>query len=108
MKFSIEAWAPEYGSSSDGEFVDSQATIDEEVERPLGRWMPLRPPARRDWTTILFTDGVRRVDARVWIEDGSESHPGICATYAAGAVRCDGRATVVVTAPPAGSTGVCA
>jgi hypothetical protein len=95
MRFSIEAWAPEYGSSSDGEFVDSQATIDEEVERPLEHWMPLRPPARRDWTTILFTDGVRRVDARVWIEDGNESHPGICATYAAGAVRCDGRATVV-------------
>ena len=95
MKFAIEAWAPEYGSSSDGEFVDSQATVDEEVERPLERWMPLRPPAAREWETILFTDGVRRVDARVWIDHGGESHPGICATYAAGAVRCDGRASVV-------------
>jgi hypothetical protein len=95
MRFAIEAWAPEYGTASDGEFVDSQATIDEEVELPLAQWRPLHPGVGRDWDTILFTDGVRRVDARVWIEEGGESHPGICATYAAGAVRCDGRATVV-------------
>ena len=34
---------------------------------------------------------MRRIDARVWIDDDS---PGICASYAAGAVRCDGRATI--------------
>ncbi len=47
---------------------------------------------RRDAETVLFVDGVRRIDARVWIDGDS---PGICASYAAGAVRCDGRAEVV-------------
>src|SRR5439155_26847183 len=46
---------------------------------------------------VLFTDGVRRVEAQVWVEapDGS-TRPGICASYAAGAVRCDGKAELVV------------
>jgi hypothetical protein len=39
---------------------------------------------------VLFVDGVRRVEARVWVTgpDG-EVRPGICASYAAGLVRCD-------------------
>ena len=44
---------------------------------------------------MLFVDGVRRVEARVWLDDGAGgAHPGICATFAAGAVRCDGTARV--------------
>ncbi len=52
----------------------------------------------------MFVDGVRRVDARIWIAAtdalgaGSvEEHPlpGVCASWAAGAVWCvDGRATI--------------
>jgi hypothetical protein len=42
---------------------------------------------------VLFVDGVRRVDANLWIEDVVPVL-GVCATYAAGAVRCDGRASL--------------
>ena len=60
---------------------------------------------RRDWrpidpsdpiaNTVLFIDGVRRIEARVWLDDGAGgAHPGICASYAAGAVRCDGTARI--------------
>ena len=47
---------------------------------------------------VVFVDGVRRVEARVWVTgDDGDSHPGICASYAAGAVCCDERATVLAT-----------
>ena len=50
-----------------------------------------RTPSR-----ILFIDGVRRIDARVWIEDAAgDIYPGLCASYAAGAVCCEARADVV-------------
>jgi hypothetical protein len=44
---------------------------------------------------VLFVDGVRRIDARVWIEEDGDEQPGICSSYAAGAVACDGRAELV-------------
>jgi hypothetical protein len=47
---------------------------------------------------VVFVDGVRRIDARVWVTaDGSDgqAEPGLCASWAAGAVRCTaGRASV--------------
>ena len=39
----------------------------------------------------MFVDGVQRIDARVWIEDDDgASRQGVCASWAAGVVRCDG------------------
>ncbi len=75
----------------------SEAVVDASVETAPSQWGPVTPsPGRRPPETVLFTDGVRRVDASVWLE-GSEGtvRPAICASYSAGAVRCDGRAEVV-------------
>jgi hypothetical protein len=99
MRFAVEAWAPEYGAATDPDLYASKGPVDESVERPEAEWTPIAPdltPA--DPQAILFTDGVRRVDARVWINDReTQACPGICATYAAGAVLCNGRAKVVTT-----------
>jgi hypothetical protein len=96
MRFSIEAWAPEYGNAVDAvAMAPSDAQVHLDVERPPSRWSPVTPPANVDVETILFTDGVRRVDARVWINSDEGSRPAMCASYSAGAVRCDGRATIV-------------
>ena len=47
----------------------------------------------------LFVDGVRRIDARVWIDrDDGDAVPGVFASYAAGVVRCDGTAELVEAA----------
>jgi hypothetical protein len=45
---------------------------------------------------VVFIDGVRRVDANLWIEqpDGT-AVMGLCATFAAGAVRCNGTASIM-------------
>ncbi len=95
MKFTVESWAPEYGSPSEADLIDSSENVDPSVELSVEAWRPLTPecdPA----DDILFIDGVRRVDANLWI-DRSEQFPGfgLAATFAAGAVRCNGGATVV-------------
>ena len=42
MKFAVEAWAPEYGSSmgSDDEIEASSAEVDTDVETPTAQWAP--------------------------------------------------------------------
>ena len=99
MRFAIEAWAPEYGSAmgTEEQLAASQAEVDVDVEVPGDRWAPRRPAdGVTAATCVAFTDGVRRVDAQVWVDgaDGS-SRPGLCASYAAGVVRCNGKAEVV-------------
>lgn len=96
MKFAVETWAPDYGPPvNDAVLGDSAATVELAAEVPPANWVPIDPavpPAR----CALFVDGVQRIDARVWVtdEDGV-SHLGVCASWAAGVVRCDERAEVV-------------
>ncbi|GIL26992.1 hypothetical protein NUM_22460 [Actinocatenispora comari] len=94
----VDAWDPSYGRSFEadaggaaGPAAASSAPVDAAVERPTGAWAPLTPPgAVRSPHTVLLVDGVRRIDARVWVEDDEGvARPGVCASYAAGAVRCD-------------------
>jgi len=47
---------------------------------------------------VLFVDGVRRIDARVWITTGDRVHAGVCASVAAGVVECAGSTAAVTRA----------
>jgi hypothetical protein len=91
VRFSVDPWDVEYGISSELE-AESAGTVVVDIELPPGEWRGLDPTPGAGAGTVLFVDGVRRIDARVWI-DGD--NPGICASYAAGAVCCDGRAEIV-------------
>lgn len=109
MKIHVDAWDPSYGRSFEadgapggGPAAASSAPVDTGVERPPGAWQPLRPaPDTRAPGVVLLVDGVRRIDARVWVEDDEGvARPGVCASYAAGVVRCDlaaGLATLGLT-----------
>lgn len=110
MKVHIDAWDPSYGLSFDaGEpggpaaapQAQTTAPVDAAVERPPGAWQPLVPGAGvRAPDVVLLVDGVRRIDARVWVEGGDGvTRAGMCASYAAGVVRCDlaGGAAELVT-----------
>lgn len=90
MRFSVETWSPEYGGGPDsGELPQSGAKVDVGVEVDPGSWAPIRPAAPAEQPEVIaFVDGVRRIDARVWIADGDLSRPGVCATVAAGVVEC--------------------
>lgn len=95
MRFVVEPWAPDYGSPvPEHQMQPSSAQVDAGVELPAGRWRPLRPagPCAR---TVAFVDGVRRIDAQVWVTGADHrTWPGLCASYAAGIVTCNGTAEI--------------
>lgn len=96
MRFAVEAWAPEYGSSIEAPELDTAGrAVDASIEAPAGAWAPIACAGTAPAPEVLFVDGVRRVDARVWITDADVTRPGACATVAAGVVRCDGAAEVI-------------
>lgn len=96
MRFSVDPWAVEYGSSLDVELDVTTADVNPNLEVDAGEWKPIDPTPSDTLRRLLFIDGVRRIDARVWIEEpDGEMHPGVCATYAAGAVCCGERAELV-------------
>lgn len=91
IQFAVEAWDPSYGISADETGLEETSNpVDLDVEVPAEEWTPIEPgPDTALPSSLLFVDGVRRIDARVWIPDGrGVSHLGVCATVAAGAVRC--------------------
>lgn len=96
MRFAVETWAPEFGAPvGDDVLGDSDAEVDVTIERAPADWAPVTPAVPQA-PVVLFVDGVQRIDARVWVDGGDGiSRQGVCATWAAGVVRCDGRATVV-------------
>jgi hypothetical protein len=93
MRFSIDTWDPGYGTNFglEDDLDESSAQIAEDVELPAARWRPIDPdPATTGPSAILFVDGVRRIEARAWIEEasGTEASMALCASYAAGVVCC--------------------
>jgi hypothetical protein len=116
VRFSVESWSPEYGVAVDADVLDDASEhVDATVERALDEWAPIVPAPITTAERIMFVDGVRRIDARVWILDTDRVHAGVCASVAAGVVTCDGsRATITdyqvyraLIAPSAsGATGI--
>lgn len=104
VNFSVEPWTPDYAAPFDADAPASAAgpnaapdpAVDEQVEAAAADWAPRTPPAAAATPgTIMFVDGVQRIDAWVWIRtpDGGV-RPGIAASYAAGVTCCDGKARV--------------
>jgi hypothetical protein len=95
VRFYVDSWDPSYGSALDtaepGPDEPSSAALDLEVERPAQAWEPLSAPAQlRPPAVLRLVDGVRRIDARVWVEEADGTLlPTLAASYAAGVVRCD-------------------
>jgi hypothetical protein len=110
MRFSVDGWDPRYGTSSDTEedLGESTARVDVAVEVPAEKWQPIDPrPGLAQPAAMLFVDGVRRVEAQVWIEnstpDGTPAHEAsaaLCASYAAGVVCSCGRQAHLLRADP--------
>ena len=72
MRLVVDPWDPAYGTSADGDaLTDAEPTIELGVEREPARWAPIPTPRLAPLDALLFVDGVRRVDARVWIGDDS-------------------------------------
>jgi hypothetical protein len=88
----VETWSPEYGTPLDPDemLAPAEGSVDDAVE--TDDWSP-RVGHDDDIERVAFVDGVRRVDARLTIDDPEAGPvPGICGTFAVGAVRWDRRA----------------
>lgn len=104
--FTVDPWDPGYAAAlaveALSELGSTSAELILDVERPAADWAPVSPRGEPAGT-LLVADGVRRIDARLWIDpggrggadrdDGSSGGdpmplPGIAASYAAGIVRC--------------------
>jgi hypothetical protein len=95
VRFTVDPWDPGYGASVQAELVESTSVPTVDVECAEDDWRPIAPTARATpAAATLFVDGVRRVEARAWIEGGVEPVPGLFASWAAGVVRCEGVARV--------------
>jgi hypothetical protein len=105
-RFTVDPWDPGYGMAvgdelDGGALAASTAELGLDLELAADRWRPVDPDlAPQPPDTLLFLDGVRRIDARIWVHghgtgnhaDGSQPAPGIAASLAAGLVSCDGTA----------------
>jgi hypothetical protein len=101
MRFTVDAWDPSYGASAELEdfLGESTARVEVSVELPAGQWRAISPDLGAPVpAALLFVDGVRRVEARVWIGDDApaggpagDASMGLCASYAAGVVCCCGQ-----------------
>jgi hypothetical protein len=100
VSFSVDPWDPSYGvafgDEMTGELAESTAELNLDLEVPADRWEPLTADDNEPVpATILFLDGVRRIDARVWLNAGdAQPAPGIAASYAAGLVCLNGTARI--------------
>ena len=105
MRFSVDPWDPSYGGSVETDLDPSEVVVNPDIEVAADAWGPIEPAAPAA-PEVLFVDGVRRIDARVWItDDDGVSEPGVCASYAAGVVRAGEKAEVVQTAVRRGLFG---
>jgi hypothetical protein len=126
MRFSVDGWDPSYGMSLELEeqLGESTARVETGVELPDDQWRAIDPdPARAVPSALLFVDGVRRIEARVWIDDdapcggglagggadlagggadlagggpATDASAALCASYAAGVVCCCERQAHVI------------
>lgn len=97
MRFHVDGWDPSYGSSVEGaeDPADSTAKIQYDIECAEDAWAPVAVTAAQEPSAILFVDGVRRTEARIWVEPPADAADGsvgaamaLCASYAAGTVCC--------------------
>ena len=70
-RFVVESWSVDYGSPFEaGEPPDGpEPSVELGVELDAGDWRPVGPagPAA---ASVMLVDGVRRIDARVWVNTG--------------------------------------
>jgi hypothetical protein len=91
----VDAWDPSYGTSADPGDDGSDAVTDLEVELPAERWRAVLATPGTVPAAVHFVDGVRRIDAHVWIDGPAGAVAGLAASYAAGVVSCRPGAALV-------------
>jgi hypothetical protein len=84
MVLRVDPWDPEFGASVEFDpDLDPAAGLDLTVEQP-GPWTPIPGPRPVDGRCCAFIDGVRRIDARLFAEEGDLTAPALAGSWAVG------------------------
>jgi hypothetical protein len=86
-----DPWTPDHGMGFEARLDETPASADPTVETE--DWSRPIAPGRHAPGTAYFVDGVRRVEMRVLADEDGARAPGLFGSWAAGAVRCDARAS---------------
>ncbi|MCD0445218.1 hypothetical protein LO763_16510 [Glycomyces sp. A-F 0318] len=99
MQITVDAWDPSFADNPESPSRSDRAVVRSDVELDPADWRPVDAPASGP-RRIVVVDGVRRIDARVELLDEGVRSPGVCVSWAAGAVACDldGKASAVAEA----------
>ncbi len=82
----VEGWSPEYGAAVDLAEERVAASPVETAVEVDGPWTPVDGVDDGE-EFVAFVDGIRRIDARLTLDDPIEGPiPGICGSFAVGAV----------------------
>jgi hypothetical protein len=84
MLLRVDPWDPEYGASIelDAE-LEPAAGLDLSVDE-AGPWLPITTVTLDRVPCCVFIDGVRRIDVRLFAEEGDVSAPGLAGSWAVG------------------------
>lgn len=91
----LDPWAAEYGGELPFETDAAESTedVDLDIERPADAWSAVTPVGGELPATVVFVDGVRRVEGRLLARRDQRLIHGVIGSYGVGAVRVeDGRA----------------
>jgi hypothetical protein len=99
LQITVDAWDPSFADNPESPSRSDRAVVRADIELDPADWRPVDAPASGP-RRLVVVDGVRRIDARVELFEDGERWPGVCVSWAAGAVACDldGRASAVAEA----------
>jgi hypothetical protein len=79
----VDPWDPEYGTSLELEPIDEPPQTVEIGVEPVP-WRPIAPEPPDELPCCAFIDGVRRIDVRLFAEEGPEAAPALAGSWATG------------------------
>jgi len=87
--YTVDPWDPGYGVAYGELDGEPRARLDLDVELPALSWCAVTPsPHAVLPSSVLFLDGVRRIDARVWVHGvAPQPVPAVAASLGVGLVR---------------------
>jgi hypothetical protein len=91
LELRADPWSPDHGMGFEAPAEESPARAEPSIETE--NWAAPIAPRTMTEPSIWFVDGVRRVELRVLTAGVAPPQFGLLGTFAAGSVRCDGRAT---------------
>src|SRR6266545_1985000 len=91
----MDPWATEYGAALQTGEEPEQSAVEVDPFVETTRWEPITPPQVSLPDSIVFVDGVQRVEARVLADVEDELAYGAFTSVAVGAVRATDQSTAV-------------